>query len=364
MGIISTIPLVQQLVLLAKKYHIKHLVISPGSRNAPLVISFTNDPFFKCYSIVDERSAGFFALGMAQQLQTPVALLCTSGSALLNYYPAIAEAYYSDIPLVVFSADRPTEAIDIGDGQTIRQEHVFANHIEYQANLVNEISYNSKLKKHNKKLLKAAFESSYQRRGPVHINVPLYEPLYQTKEIIHKQKIKTKLVKIQAVLQSNKLPNKVIDLWKKSNKILILVGVFNPDKLTFNLLKKLSQNTDLLIIKESTSNLYFNNSIYGIDLLISNESEAFFKTLQPELLITFGGLVVSKRIKKFLRTYPPNTHIHIDPKKAYNTYGCLTHHFKMEVFEFFDQLPPLPSHKMTCSTFENTTTTTATRSSF
>ena len=82
-------------------------MISPGSRNAPLTIGFTNHDFFECYSIVDERSAGFFALGMAQQLQQPVALVCTSGSALVNYYPAVTEAFYSRVPLVVISADRP-----------------------------------------------------------------------------------------------------------------------------------------------------------------------------------------------------------------------------------------------------------------
>src|SRR5690554_280455 len=120
-------PLAQTVIQLCKAKNIQHIVISPGSRNAPLTIGFTSDPFFTCYSIVDERSAGFFALGIAQQTEDPVALVCTSGSALLNYYPAISEAFYSDIPLVVLSADRPSDFIDIGDGQTIRQENVFKN---------------------------------------------------------------------------------------------------------------------------------------------------------------------------------------------------------------------------------------------
>ena len=125
------IPLAQTLIELCKARQIQSIVISPGSRNAPLAIGFTNDDFFKCYSIVDERCAAFFALGIAQQKQTPVALVCTSGSALLNYYPAVAEAFYSDIPLVVLSADRPKHLIDIGDGQTINQKNVFENHILY-----------------------------------------------------------------------------------------------------------------------------------------------------------------------------------------------------------------------------------------
>lgn len=118
------IPLAQTLIELFKAKGIKHIVISPGSRNAPLTIGFTNNPFFTCYSIVDERCAAFFALGIAQQLQVPTAVVCTSGSALLNYYPAVAEAFYSDIPLVVVSADRPKHLIGIGDGQTINQKNV------------------------------------------------------------------------------------------------------------------------------------------------------------------------------------------------------------------------------------------------
>ena len=125
----------QTVVMHCKAKGIKDIVISPGSRNAPLTIGFTEDPYFDCYSIVDERSAAFFALGMAQQWQRPVAVLCTSGSALLNYYPAVAEAFYSTVPLVVISADRPFYKIDVGDGQTIRQDHVFDRHIGYSANL-------------------------------------------------------------------------------------------------------------------------------------------------------------------------------------------------------------------------------------
>ena len=122
---VPTIPVAQAVIKVLVDYDIQDVVISPGSRNAPLTLGFTNNPFFKTHSIVDERSAGFFALGMAQQLQKPVVLLCTSGSALLNYYPAVAEAFYSNIPLIVISADRPSYRVDIGDGQTLRQEGVF-----------------------------------------------------------------------------------------------------------------------------------------------------------------------------------------------------------------------------------------------
>ncbi|MDB9756018.1 thiamine pyrophosphate-binding protein, partial [Winogradskyella sp.] len=125
----SKIPLSQTVVTLCKMHNIKHIVISPGSRNAPLTIGFSHDDFFNCYSIVDERCAAFFALGIAQQIKAPVAVVCTSGSALLNYFPAISEAFYSQIPVVVLSADRPKHLIDIGDGQTIKQKNVFGSHV-------------------------------------------------------------------------------------------------------------------------------------------------------------------------------------------------------------------------------------------
>ena len=121
--------LAQIVVSACYQFNIDTVVISPGSRSAPLTIGFCNHPEIETLSVVDERCAAFFALGIAQQTQKPVAILCTSGSALLNYYPAIAEAFYSNIPLVVISADRPKHLIDIGDGQTIRQENVFENHI-------------------------------------------------------------------------------------------------------------------------------------------------------------------------------------------------------------------------------------------
>ena len=125
-GLVSRNPITTISDSLLWQYGIQHIVISAGSRNA-LTNGFVEAPYFKTYSVVDERAAAFFGLGMAQQLQSAVALVCTSGSALLNYYPAVAEAYYSTIPLVILSADRMPHRIDIGDGQTIQQQGVFGH---------------------------------------------------------------------------------------------------------------------------------------------------------------------------------------------------------------------------------------------
>ena len=170
------IPLAQSIIEIFAARGIHQIVISPGSRNAPLTIGFASNNTFECLSIADERSAAFFALGIAQQTQKPVALLCTSGSALLNYYPAFAEAFYSQIPLIVVSADRPHDKIDIGDGQTIRQENVFVNHSLFNAKLQENVSIE------NDQLINEAFSKKKKKKGPVHINVPFEEPLYETTE--------------------------------------------------------------------------------------------------------------------------------------------------------------------------------------
>ncbi|HER39659.1 MAG TPA: 2-succinyl-5-enolpyruvyl-6-hydroxy-3-cyclohexene-1-carboxylate synthase, partial [Salinimicrobium catena] len=188
------IPVARSIVALCEAKGINHVVISPGSRNAPLTNGFAYNPNIQTYSVVDERCAAFVALGMAQQIGKPVAVVCTSGSALLNYYPAVAEAFYSDIPLVVISADRPIERIDIGDGQTIRQKNVFENHILYSANLHSELvleneATDKKLQqkqfesqKHNEREINLALNKAIEGKGPVHINVPFYEPLYEMVE--------------------------------------------------------------------------------------------------------------------------------------------------------------------------------------
>ena len=157
------IPLAQTVIQLCKLKNIKHIVISPGSRNAPLTIGFTNDPFFTCYSIVDERCAAFFALGIAQQNHEPVALVCTSGSALLNYYPAVSEAYYSDIPLVVLSADRPKHLVGVGDGQTINQKNVYENHILYSANLKLDLKEENRLSEKEELPIFKSIENKLER---------------------------------------------------------------------------------------------------------------------------------------------------------------------------------------------------------
>lgn len=338
-----------QLLLQACVNHgIENVVISPGSRNAPLTLGFVNHPKINALSIVDERCAGFFALGMAQQIQKPVALLCTSGSALLNYYPAIAEAYYSKIPLVLISADRPKHLIDIGDGQTIRQENVFANHILYQANLVGEaVSFqkgeNSERLMGNAELVEEALTFAKEKMGPVHINIPFDEPLYETVDFLYDfSALGNKEVVLPAsLLNEEPIPveelQKFADIWNGSDKKMVLPGSNFPDDLLQTQMSHLVKDPSVLILTETTSNLKGDGFVNNIDQLIFPLDESELEELRPDILLTFGGMVVSKKIKQFLRNYPPKLHWHIDAHGALDTYHCLSHHFGISPQLFFSQ---------------------------
>lgn len=356
------IPLAQTVVQLCKAKEVKHIVISPGSRNAPLTIGFSNHEYFSCYSIVDERCAAFFALGIAQQLQEPVAVVCTSGSALLNYYPAIAEAYYSNIPLIVISADRPKHLINVGDGQTINQEEIFRNHILYSANLKQDVridngfsqknepailkNIENKLEKllglqqniqnQNNQEINIAINKAIYKKGPVHINVPFDEPLYDmVDEFLVNPKLENVVLKHREVDEN--LLNNLVDQWYHAKKKMVLIGVNAPNCIYQEWLDELADDESVIVFTETTSNLHHSKFFPSIDKIIAPLTEDFLEKLQPEILVTFGGLIVSKKIKAFLRKYQPEHHWHIDELTANDTFFCLDHHIKVNPNQFFSE---------------------------
>ncbi|MGR7814516.1 2-succinyl-5-enolpyruvyl-6-hydroxy-3-cyclohexene-1-carboxylate synthase [Lacinutrix undariae] len=363
------IPLAQTVIQLCKAKNIKHIVISPGSRSAPLTIGFTHDPFFTCYSIVDERCAAFFALGIAQQTKHPVALVCSSGSALLNYYPAIAEAYFSDVPLVVLSADRPEYLINIGDGQTINQENVYENHILYSANLKLDLGTKPKylqgdepaimksiehklerflgikqeIQEANEAEINTALNKAIKKQGPVHVNIPFDEPLY---EVVDELSVTPKT--ITADFKPNRID--AVDLkmcledWSHASKKMILVGVNPPNSIEQQWLDELANDNSVIVLTETTSNLHHHQFFGSIDKLIAPFTDEEFLKLQPDILLTFGGLVVSKKIKAFLRQYQPKQHWHIDEKKANDTFFCLEKHLEVRPNQFFSEFIPKITH--------------------
>ena len=339
--------LAQTVTQLCIAKEIGHVVISPGSRNAPLIIGFTEHPYFNDYSIVDERCAAFFAVGMAKQLGKPVALVCTSGSALLNYYPAVAEAFYSDIPLVVISADRPAHLIDIGDGQTIRQENVFAGHILYSANC----REGAKHQDFNESEINSALNTAIEHNGPVHINIPFSEPLYEMTDVSVTPKNVAAILAYDTSNSSNDILTDMItseidseallsfkNNWDTAKRKMILVGTLPPNSIEQKYIDVLAEDESVIVLTETTSNLYHEHFFPAIDQLIAPLDEKESKKLQPDLLLTFGGMIVSKKIKAFLRDYPPGSHYHIDPKKALDTFFVLTSHLQTQISIFLNWL--------------------------
>lgn len=346
--VISSIPLAQTIVEACAYFGVHHVVISPGSRNAPLTLSFSNHPDISTYSIVDERVAGFFALGIAQQTQKPVAVVCTSGSALLNYYPAVAEAFYSDIPLMVISADRPSHLIDIGDGQTIRQEKAIHPHVTYSACLKEDVRNgdNSNVQKYNEIELAKAFQQCLKRQSPVHINAPFDEPLYQQTDhvAIDLEVFKQLEINVPSVIDRD-LANAFVSDWNKSKRKLIIVGTHFPNTIAKEIIQFWAEDPSVLVFKETTSNLDHPSFVSSIDGIVAPiekrvDADEAFKQLQPDLLISFGGLIVSKKVKAFLRNYQPKKHYHIHPQKAYATFFMKPIHLKTTANSFFSRLLP------------------------
>jgi 2-succinyl-5-enolpyruvyl-6-hydroxy-3-cyclohexene-1-carboxylate synthase len=275
---------------------VENVIISPGSRNAPLIDAFHSCFKIKCISIVDERSAGYFAIGIARYTQSPVVLICTSGTAILNYSPALAEAYYQQVPLIAITADRPAEWIDQLDNQTIRQQGVYRNFIKNSYQLPQTIS-SEDTHWHAQRLINEAVNSCTRfPLGPVHINVPLAEPLYDKLPDLS-QKIRT--VDLSLAETCISLPQQFVKQWQLAKKILIVCGQDIPESEVSDPLAILSKDPRVVIIAENISNLKIDNVIHNPDLLFSHNNESSIE--YPDLLIYSGGPIVSKKLKTYLR---------------------------------------------------------------
>lgn len=284
-----------------------NVVVSPGSRNAPAIIMFSKNGKLKLTSLVDERSAGFFALGMAQQLNQPVALLCTSGSAAVNYGPAISEAYYQKIPLLIITADRPVAWIDQGDGQTIRQERLFANFIRKSYSLPEKVDDAESLWHFERIVNEAIDHCSFPVQGPVHINLPMSEPLYDIADTDASPDVR--IIEIARTAQQIETyqMEKLVSIWNSSSKKMILAGQFAPGKSPEEQVFKLASDPSVVVLTETTSNLLGNGYVECIDRVIEGLS-ADNQEFVPEILLTFGGAVISKKIKALLRKMKPRHH--------------------------------------------------------
>lgn len=308
---------------------IKHAVLSPGSRCAPLTISFARQQGIKKYSIPDERSAAFIGLGLSRISKVPTVLICTSGSAAYNYAPAIAEAYFQHVPLLILTADRPPEWIDQLDGQTIRQTNIYGNHVKGSFSLPVDTSHPDANWQVERIVNEAINLSEQFPKGPVHINIPLREPFYPQGEIKFSEDIKV----IEAIKSSASLDKEIrtrlVKELSQYKKILIVAGQSTEEKELTGVLSQL----EVPVVTDIISNHHFSGSIKNHDLFLSGKTN---EALKPELLISFGNSVISKNLKTFLRKNKPSGHWHIqDAGAVADTFQSLTKHIQVTPLHFF-----------------------------
>lgn len=331
-------PIVNIAEICARK-KVRNTILSPGSRCAPLTLAFVRHPEIATKIISDERSAAFIALGMSQQDKHPVGLVCTSGSAAYNYAPAVAEAFFQHIPLIIFTADRPPEWIDQLDGQTIRQNEIYGKHVKasYQLPMASE---HADVKWHIERIISEAINVSQTfPEGPVHINVPLREPFYPPadEDIIFDQQVK--IIDRQEGLSSF-TDDQWINLWgqwKTFNKKLVVGGQLQSNARLITALENFSNNQQIPVVADVISNLHgIKNALTHQDTFLAGSNETLKTALQPDLLITFGKSIISKHLKLFLRKFKPKAHWHIQAAgEVADTFQSLTKVIAIQPAEFF-----------------------------
>lgn len=334
---ISTKKHIRQLAAILLARGIDDIVISPGSRNGPLIHTFAGSGRFHCRNIVDERSAAYFALGLSQSKRKPVVLVCTSGTAALNYSPGVAEAFYLNVPLIVLTADRPSWWIDQAESQCIRQDHIYKEFTKKEVTL--PIGESDKELWFAGRLVNECLNTAVSAtRGPVHINIPVEEPLH---ELLDEELPAVQVIQptaLQPFLTETELDG-LASVFNGTERIMILAGQQFPDTELESLLSALSEKTGAVILKEHLANMNHQAFCGSIDLLMPALKNDRIEDFCPELLITFAGQFVSKPLKQFLRHNKPFEHWHLTLSDEHvDTYQSLTRIINQNATLFFKQL--------------------------
>ena len=320
----------------------RDVVISPGSRNAPLIHAFAADGRYNMHTQPDERAAAFTALGMTLAENRPVALLCTSGSAVANYYPAVAEAYYQLAPLLVISADRPKELIDQGIGQTMQQEHIFGKHVQYSVSLLRDTDTGDQLLyQYNQREINRALRAS--ANGPVHINAPFGEPLYERVEVEEEERYGA--VINQQINKDLSRDNwrKLAAQWQGHSKIWVIAAMRRPEPELMQAMETLRQKSPFAVFTETTANLPLNGALPCIDRFVNTLTKEEKQQFKPDLVITIGGEIISKMVKAYLgngEDYVTATaHWQIaDGHDMMDAFDLLKHYLDVDATTFFRRM--------------------------
>jgi 2-succinyl-5-enolpyruvyl-6-hydroxy-3-cyclohexene-1-carboxylate synthase len=283
-----------------KTLGIEHVVVSPGSRNAPIVAGFIRIGGFNMLSAPDERAAAFMALGSAQATGKPAVVICTSGTAVLNLYPGICEAYYQRIPLIAITADRPENLIDQWDGQTIHQKNIFEKHILRSFHLETDIHEQAAEESLLNIVSHATVISKGTPCGPVHINIPLAEPIYRDLDLAISPSYREVDLLTHPAVPDISIPEACL----KAKKFLFLAGQNKPDENLRQVLQSISKKFPVLTDVLSNSN--------SEETISCTENiEMLAEAHKPEVLISMGMGVVSKSLKLQLRKLNIPLHFHL-----------------------------------------------------
>lgn len=322
------------------RHGVKDAVISPGSRNTPLILAFDNQSDIRKHVVVDERSAAFISLGMAQVSRNPVALVCTSGTALLNYAPAVAEAYYQGIPLIVISADRPEQWIDQDDSQTMRQFEALENFVKRSYDLPDTpMKENEDEWFANRIANDACLTAMRPKQGPVHINVQLDSPLSRAADGGISAMEERAIGIIEPEYRISK--DDVARLAEKAagRRILVVAGFMPPDSRLNRELMRFISLPNVRLMQETIANLHLPGRLWNIDSILSVLSDEEKERLRPDIVISIGGALVSRLIKEYLRSYPPREHwiVGVNPETV-DCFKSLTCKICCQPSRFFRQL--------------------------
>lgn len=303
-------------------HSVNRAVVSPGSRNAPLIVALTRHPEIEVSTVIDERSAAFIALGMALQSGKPVALACTSGTALLNYLPAVAEAYYRAVPLIVVSADRPLEWIDQDDSQTLWQPGALGPLAKRTYDIPANLSYPDAIWSANRMINDALLEAVSRRPGPVHINLRLDAPLSGLADrIIGSERV------IRAISPADELPTRQVRQLGQQigphRKVMVIVGFHTPDSNLNRALSKLARVPNVTVLTETLANLHSPLFVDRIDTVLTWLSQSEKERMRPDVVITIGGALVSRHIKEYIRSLGNVEHWAVG--HSHTTIDCFRH---------------------------------------
>ncbi len=318
---------------------VENVVLSPGSRCAPLTIAFARHPKLKVRTVSDERAAAFIALGMALTTGKPTVLVCTSGTAALNYAPAVAEAFFQQVPLLILTADRPPEWIDQLDGQTIRQQNVYGQHIKQSYTFPSDFSHKDSIWHSERMVSEALNEAVAYPAGPVHINIPLREPFYPAPGEELEFSTDVKIIEEEPANYTLSAAQ-VQQEFSNFNRILIVAGQQNHTLELLPIIERFAQKTSAVVVGDLISNLHeLPQTIRHQDAILACPETEKLGKLQPDLLITFGKSIISKALKLYLRKYKPAAHWHIQPAgHVADTYQSLTRIIRSTPEAFFESI--------------------------